>query len=75
MNRNGEGHEQGFGFIPNLAIVHHVSEPHREHAMQPVVVAHPELLDIGIDPNPVVVAKGDQLELIECGKSYSHRNP
>jgi cyanophycinase-like exopeptidase len=36
--------------------------------MEPVVAAHPELLGIGIDPNTVIVVKGDQLEVIGMGK-------
>jgi hypothetical protein len=35
--------------------------------MEPVVAAHPELLGIRIDPNPVVVVKGDPFEVTEIG--------
>jgi cyanophycinase len=70
-----KGHERGFGFIPNSAIDQHVSAPHREHQMEPVVAAHPELLGIRIDPNPVVVVKGDPFEVTEIGNVPIDRGP
>jgi cyanophycinase len=63
-----KGHERGFGFIPNSAIDQHVSERHRERDMEPVVVAHPKILGIGIDPNTIIVVHEDQFEVIGCGK-------
>jgi cyanophycinase len=32
-----DGHERGFGFVPNSGIDQHVSERHHEHDMEPVV--------------------------------------
>jgi len=62
------GHERGFGFVPNSAIDQHVSERHREHDMEPVVAAHPKLLGIGIDPNTIIVVHGDEFEVLGNGK-------
>ncbi len=63
-----KGHEQGFGFVPNSAIDQHVSERHREHDLEAVVAAHPKILGIGIDPNTIIVLRGDQFEVIGNGK-------
>jgi cyanophycinase len=63
-----KGHEQGFGFLPNSAIDQHVSERHREHDLEAVVAAHPEVLGIGIDPNTIIVVQEDQFEVIGTGK-------
>jgi cyanophycinase len=56
-----KGHERGFGFLPNCAIDQHVSERHREHDLEPVVAAHPNLLGIGIDPNTIIVVQANQI--------------
>ena len=64
------GHEQGFGLLPNSAIDQHVSERHREHDLEPVVTAHPELLGIGIDPDTIIVVHGKQFEVIGKGKVF-----
>jgi cyanophycinase len=63
-----KGHERGFGFLPNSAIDQHVSERHREHDLEPVVAAHPNLLGIGIDPNTIIVVHGNQFEVIGSGR-------
>jgi cyanophycinase len=63
-----EGHERGFGFVPNSAIDQHVSERHREHDMEPVIAAHPKLLGIGIDPDTIIVVHGNQFEVLGSGK-------
>src|SRR5882762_917242 len=65
-----EGHERGFGLLPNSAIDQHVSERSREHDLEPVVAAHPKLLGIGIDPDTVIVVRRDQFEVIGKGKVF-----
>ncbi len=65
-----EGHERGFGLLPNSAIDQHVSERSREHDLEPVVAAHPKLLGIGIDPDTVIVVWQDQFEVIGKGKVF-----
>ena len=65
-----KGHERGFGLIPNTAIDQHVSERHREHDLEQVIAAHPKLVGIGIDPNTMIVVRGDQFEVIGTGKVY-----
>jgi cyanophycinase len=63
-----KGHERGFGLIPNSAIDQHVSERHRERDLIPVIAAHPKLLGIGIDPNTIIVVRGDQFAVIGTGR-------
>jgi cyanophycinase len=65
-----KGHERGFGLIPNTAIDQHVSERHREHDLEQVIAAHPELVGIGIDPNTMIVVQGDHFDVIGLGKVY-----
>jgi cyanophycinase len=65
-----KGHERGFGFIPNSAMDQHVSERQREHDLESVVAAYPELLGIGIDPNTVIVVHDDQFDVIGNGKVF-----
>jgi cyanophycinase len=63
-----KGHERGFGFLSDSAIDQHVSERHREHDLEPVVAAHPNLLGIGIDPNTIIIVQGNQFEVIGSGR-------
>jgi cyanophycinase len=65
-----KGHERGFGFLPNSAIDQHVSERQREHDLESVVAAHPNLLGIGIDPNTIIVVHDDQFDVIGNGKVF-----
>lgn len=65
-----KGHEQGFGLLPNSAIDQHVSERGREHDLEPVIAAHPELLGIGIDPDTIIVVHGEEFEVIGKGKVF-----
>lgn len=63
-----KGHEQGFALLPNSAIDQHVSERGREQDLEPIIAAHPELLDIGIDPDTIIVVRGEEFEVIGKGK-------
>ena len=63
-----KGHERGFGFLPDSAIDQHVSERHREHDLEAVVMAHPKVLGIGIDSNTIIVVQGNQFEVIGTGR-------
>jgi len=65
-----KGHERGFGFLANSAIDQHVSERGRQHDLEPVIAAHPKLLGIGIDPDTIIVVKGDEFEVIGKGKVF-----
>jgi len=65
-----EGHERGFGFLANSAIDQHISERGREHDLEPVIAAHPKLLGIGIDPDTIIVVKGNEFKVIGKGKVF-----
>ncbi len=53
------GHEQGFGFLRGVAVDQHLITRHRERDMLDVVVAHPELLGLGLDEGTAIEVHGD----------------
>jgi len=56
------GHEAGFALLPDVAIDQHVIFRHRENDLASVIVAHPQLLGIGIDQSAAIVVHGDFFE-------------
>lgn len=61
-------HEEGFGFIKNVAIDQHVLARNRQFDLFTILKAKPELLGIGIDENTAIVVQGDAFEVL--GASY-----
>ncbi len=61
-------HEEGFGYLRNVAIDQHLLRRNRQFDLIEVIEARPELLGIGIDENTAVVVQGDDFEVI--GQSY-----
>jgi cyanophycinase len=61
-------HQDGFGYISNIAIDQHVLARNRQFDMYGILREHPELLGIGIDENTAVVVRRDTMEVI--GASY-----
>jgi cyanophycinase len=61
-------HQEGFGFIKNVAIDQHVLARNRHFDMIEVLTQRPELLGIGIDESTGIIVKGNQFEVI--GESY-----
>jgi cyanophycinase len=61
-------HQEGFGFLRNVAIDQHVLARNRQFDMFEILRSHPELLGIGIDESTAIIVKGDQFEV--AGKSY-----
>lgn len=64
---NGD-HQDGFGFLKNVAIDQHVLARNRQFDMFEILRDRPELLGIGIDESTAVIVKGDVFEVV--GKSY-----
>jgi cyanophycinase len=62
-------HEEGFGFLKNVAIDQHVLARNRQFDMFDILRHRPELLGIGIDEGTAIVVRNDQFEVI--GKSYA----
>jgi cyanophycinase len=60
-------HEQGFGFLKNVAIDQHVLARNRQFDLLAVVRAHPTLLGIGIDADAGIVVNGDEFTVIGNG--------
>jgi cyanophycinase len=61
-------HQNGFGFLKNVAIDQHVLARNRQFDMFEILRSHPELLGIGIDESTAIIVKGDKFEV--AGKSY-----
>ncbi len=61
-------HQEGFGFLKNVAVDQHVLARNRQFDMFEIVKAHPNLLGIGIDENTAIVVHGNEFEVI--GESY-----
>lgn len=61
-------HEEGFGFIKNIAIDQHVIARNRHFDMFDILKNRPELLGISIDESTAVVVQGNEFEVI--GHSY-----
>ncbi len=63
-----EDHEEGFGYLRNVAIDQHLLARNRHFDMLEIIQARPDLLGIGLDENAAIVVRGDEFEVI--GQSY-----
>jgi cyanophycinase len=61
-------HQEGFGFLKNVAIDQHVLARNRQFDLFDILKIHPELLGIGIDENTAILVRGNQFEV--TGASY-----
>lgn len=61
-------HEEGFGFVKNIAIDQHHLARNRHFDMFAIRSKYPDLLGIGIDEGTAVIVRGDQFEVI--GEGY-----
>ncbi len=61
-------HQEGFGFIKNIAIDQHIIVRNRQFDMFEILKIHPNLLGIGIDEGTGIIVKGNQFEV--TGRSF-----
>ena len=61
-------HEEGLGFIKNIAIDQHVLARNRQFDMYEILKNRPELLGIGIDEDTAIVVTGNTFEVL--GENY-----
>ncbi len=61
-------HEEGFGFIKNIAIDQHVLARNRQFDLFTILDNRPELLGIGLDEGTAIIVQGDTFEVL--GASY-----
>lgn len=66
------GHEESFAFLKNSAIDQHIDTRARWTDLYEVIMAHPELLGIGISESTAIVVTGDVFEVIGRGKVAIH---
>lgn len=62
-------HEEGFGFVKNIAIDQHTLARNRQFDMFEVLEVYPDLLGISLDENTAMLVSGNQFEVI--GQSYA----
>ena len=60
-------HEEGFGFVKNIAIDQHHLARNRHFDMFAIRSKYPDLLGIGIDEGTAVIVRGNQFEVIGNG--------
>jgi cyanophycinase len=63
-----KGHEEGFGFLKNVAVDQHVIARKREADLLPVIDAHPALLGLGLDEGTAIVVQGDKARVVGASK-------
>lgn len=61
-------HEEGLGFITNVAIDQHLLARNRQFDLFEILDNRPELLGIGLDENTGIIVTGNQFKVI--GESY-----
>ncbi|UCC84294.1 MAG: cyanophycinase [Gemmatimonadota bacterium] len=61
-------HEEGFGFLRDVAIDQHLLKRNRQFDLIEVIEARPELLGIGLDENTAIVVRGNSFRV--DGASY-----
>ena len=61
-------HEEGFGFISNIAIDQHLLRRNRQFDLLEILTEKPELLGIGLDEDTAIVVRNNRFRVI--GKSY-----
>lgn len=71
------GHEEGFGFLRNVAVDQHLITRGREQDLLQVLAVHPDLLGIGIDESTAIIVHGDTARVIGSSKVaiYDVRDP
>lgn len=61
-------HEEGFGFVSNIAIDQHLLARNRQFDLHEILDEHPHLLGIGLDENTGILVQGNTFEVM--GESY-----
>lgn len=64
------GHEQGFGYLRDVAVDQHVLARNRLNDLPTVLARHPALLGIGIDEGTAIVVRRDTAEVLGASKVF-----
>ena len=62
------GHEEGFGFVSNVAIDQHIGTRHREFDLATVITRYPNLLGLGIDERTAILVQRNIAAVIGGGR-------
>lgn len=62
------GHEEGFGYLKNVAIDQRIDTRKREADMVVVIAAHPEVLALGLEESTAILVRDNKLEVIGPGR-------
>jgi cyanophycinase len=60
-------HEEGFGYLKNVAIDQHHLARNRHFDMFSILDKYPHLLGIGIDENTAIIVRGDTFSVMGDG--------
>lgn len=63
------GHEEGFGYLHNVAIDQHIETRGREHDLAEVIARRPELLGLGLDERTAVLVQGNVASILGVGRA------
>jgi cyanophycinase len=69
-----KGHEEGFGFIKNVAVDQHINTRSRFNDLNEVIKTYPILLGIGLYESTAIIVQKNQFEVIGAGKVAIHDN-
>jgi len=64
------GHEEGFGFLQNVAVDQHVLARSRLNDLPLVLAKYPQLLGIGIDEGTAIVVQRDTFTVVGVSKVF-----
>lgn len=63
-----KGHEEGLGYLVNVAIDQRIDTREREGDMASVIAEHPELVGLGLEESTAIMVRGNKLEVIGPGR-------
>jgi cyanophycinase len=69
-----DGHDRGFGLLPNVAVNPHLSSNKRENELVSVIDRYPQLLGIGIDDDTGLLVSGETAEVFGKGRVAIYDN-
>ena len=63
------GHEEGFGYVANLAVDQHIDTRAREFDLGEVIARYPNVLGLGIDERTAILVQGNVAFVLGAGRA------